>query len=112
MELIAGGNVPSYTWMCRFSAPFPRGAEGHAASWQPAEDAGAHPRLARDLPGRSAIRSTLDVGFPGETEEDFAMLLDWLDEAKLDRVGAFEYEPVKGSGRQTISDLSWCPRME
>ncbi len=43
------------------------------------------------------IRSTFIVGFPGETEEDFAFLLDWLDEAKLDRVGAFPYEPVKGA---------------
>jgi len=44
-----------------------------------------------------AIRSTFIVGFPGETEEDFRLLLDWLDEAKLDRVGAFQYEPVKGA---------------
>ncbi len=44
-----------------------------------------------------AIRSTFIVGFPGETEEDFRLLLDWLDEAKLDRVGAFRYEPVKGA---------------
>jgi ribosomal protein S12 methylthiotransferase len=43
------------------------------------------------------IRSTFIVGFPGETEEDFRLLLDWLDEAKLDRVGAFKYEPVKGA---------------
>ena len=43
------------------------------------------------------IRSTFIVGFPGETEEDFQMLLDWLEEAKLDRVGAFKYEPVKGA---------------
>ncbi len=43
------------------------------------------------------IRSTFIVGFPGETEEDFRVLLDWLDEAKLDRVGCFEYEPVKGA---------------
>jgi ribosomal protein S12 methylthiotransferase len=43
------------------------------------------------------IRSTFIVGFPGETEEDFAMLLDWLDEARLDRVGAFKYEPVAGA---------------
>jgi len=43
------------------------------------------------------IRSTFIVGFPGETEEDFQLLLDWLDEAKLDRVGAFQYEPVKGA---------------
>jgi ribosomal protein S12 methylthiotransferase len=43
------------------------------------------------------IRSTFIVGFPGETEEDFRLLLDWIDEAKLDRVGAFQYEPVKGA---------------
>ena len=43
------------------------------------------------------IRSTFIVGFPGETEEDFRLLLDWLDEARLDRVGAFQYEPVKGA---------------
>jgi ribosomal protein S12 methylthiotransferase len=43
------------------------------------------------------LRSTFIVGFPGETEEDFEILLDWLDEAKLDRVGAFAYEPVAGA---------------
>ena len=43
------------------------------------------------------IRSSFIVGFPGETEEDFAFLLDWLDEAQLDRVGCFRYEPVKGA---------------
>jgi ribosomal protein S12 methylthiotransferase len=43
------------------------------------------------------IRSTFIVGFPGETEEDFQMLLDWLDEAQLDRVGCFRYEPVRGA---------------
>jgi ribosomal protein S12 methylthiotransferase len=43
------------------------------------------------------IRSTFIVGFPGESEDDFRLLLDWLDEAKLDRVGAFKYEPVGGA---------------
>jgi len=43
------------------------------------------------------IRSTFIVGFPGETDEDFDLLLDWLKEAKLDRVGAFQYEPVAGA---------------
>ena len=43
------------------------------------------------------IRSTFIVGFPGETEGDFRLLLDWLEEAKLDRVGAFKYEPVAGA---------------
>jgi len=44
-----------------------------------------------------AIRSTFIVGFPGETEADFALLLDWLREAKLARVGCFRYEPVEGA---------------
>jgi len=43
------------------------------------------------------IRSTFIVGFPGETEGDFQLLLDWLDAAGLDRVGCFRYEPVKGA---------------
>ena len=43
------------------------------------------------------IRSTFIVGFPGETEADFSELLDWLDEAELDRVGCFRYEPVSGA---------------
>jgi len=44
-----------------------------------------------------AIRSTFIVGFPGETDEDFEMLLQWLDEAKIDRAGCFKYEPVSGA---------------
>jgi ribosomal protein S12 methylthiotransferase len=43
------------------------------------------------------LRSTFIVGFPGETEEDFDLLLEWLDEAALDRVGCFRYEPVAGA---------------
>jgi len=43
------------------------------------------------------LRSTFIVGFPGETDRDFEMLLDWLDEAALDRVGCFRYEPVDGA---------------
>jgi ribosomal protein S12 methylthiotransferase len=43
------------------------------------------------------LRSTFIVGFPGETEEDFSFLLDWLEEASLDRVGCFKYEPVRGA---------------
>ena len=49
-----------------------------------------------------AIRSTFIVGFPGETEADFAMLLDWLQEAKLDRVGCFKYEPVEGAAANAL----------
>ncbi len=43
------------------------------------------------------LRSTFIVGFPGETEADFNLLLQWLDEASLDRVGCFKYEPVRGA---------------
>ena len=43
------------------------------------------------------IRSTFIVGFPGETDEDFSLLLEWLGEAELDRVGCFRYEPVAGA---------------
>jgi ribosomal protein S12 methylthiotransferase len=50
------------------------------------------------------IRSTFIVGFPGETEEDFAMLLDWLGEAQLDRVGCFRYEPVAGAAANDLGD--------
>jgi ribosomal protein S12 methylthiotransferase len=51
----------------------------------------------RDLCPELTIRSTFIVGFPGETEEDFQFLLDWLDSAELDRVGCFRYEPVDGA---------------
>jgi ribosomal protein S12 methylthiotransferase len=44
-----------------------------------------------------ALRSTFIVGFPGETDEDFEMLLDWIDEAKIERAGCFKYEPVGGA---------------
>jgi ribosomal protein S12 methylthiotransferase len=44
-----------------------------------------------------AVRSTFIVGFPGETEEDFSFLLEWLREAKLNRVGCFKYEAVSGA---------------
>ncbi len=51
-----------------------------------------------------AIRSSFVVGFPGETEEDFQYLLDWLDEAQLDRVGAFRFEPVEGASANDLPD--------
>jgi len=51
-----------------------------------------------------AIRSTFVVGFPGETEDDFAYLMDWLEEAQLDRVGAFRFEPVKGAAANALPD--------
>ncbi len=51
----------------------------------------------REMCPELTLRSTFIVGFPGETEKDFEMLLEWLDEAALDRVGCFRYEPVDGA---------------
>ncbi len=50
------------------------------------------------------IRSSFVVGFPGETEDDFAYLIDWLEEAQLDRVGAFRFEPVAGAAANDLPD--------
>ncbi len=58
----------------------------------------------RDICPDLTIRSTFIVGFPGETEEDFQYLLDWLDEAQLDRVGCFKYEPVEGAAANDLPD--------
>jgi ribosomal protein S12 methylthiotransferase len=49
-----------------------------------------------------AIRSTFIVGFPGETEADMDLMLDWLSEAKLERVGCFKYEPVRGASANDL----------
>src|SRR5215217_7196469 len=51
----------------------------------------------REICPELTLRSTFIVGFPGETDADFDLLLDWLDEAALDRVGCFRYEPVSGA---------------
>lgn len=50
------------------------------------------------------IRSTFIVGFPGETEEDFQYLLDWLTAARLDRVGCFQYSAVEGAPANELAD--------
>ena len=59
----------------------------------------------RDICPDLTIRSTFIVGFPGETEEQFQYLLDWLEEAELDRVGCFRYEPVTGAVSNDMADL-------
>ncbi|MDB5484358.1 MAG: ribosomal protein methylthiotransferase, partial [Tardiphaga sp.] len=51
------------------------------------------------------LRSTFIVGFPGETESDFQYLLDWLDEAEIDRVGCFKYEPVAGATSNALGPM-------
>ena len=73
---------------------------------RPANEAKVLERLAnwRAICPDITIRSTFVVGFPGETEEDFEYLLDWLDEAQLDRVGAFRFEPVEGAAANTLPD--------
>lgn len=85
------------------------------------------PRAARQLPPLEriracrqvcpelALRSTFLVGLPGELERDFGLLLDWLEEAGLDRVGRFKYENVAGAaandppghGPEEVKDERW-----
>jgi ribosomal protein S12 methylthiotransferase len=50
------------------------------------------------------LRSTFIVGYPGETEAEFQTLLDWMDEAQLDRVGCFQYENVAGARSNALPD--------
>ncbi len=69
-----------------------------------AENALARIRAWRETCPDIAIRSTFIVGFPGETEEDFQVLLDWLQEARLDRVGCFKYSPVNGAAANALAD--------
>ena len=71
---------------------------------RPANDAKVLERLRhwRSIAPDITIRSTFVVGFPGETEADFQYLLDWLDEAQLDRVGAFRFEPVQGAAANDL----------
>ncbi len=58
----------------------------------------------RDICPDIAIRSTFIVGFPGETEDDFKMLLDFMEEAQLDRVGCFAYSAVDGAAANALAD--------
>ena len=61
-------------------------------------------KLWREKCPELVIRSTFVVGFPGETEEDFEILLEWLKEAQLDRVGCFTYSPVEGATANDLPD--------
>ena len=73
---------------------------------RPANEAKVLDRLKswRDICPDIAVRSSFVVGFPGETEEDFQYLLDWLEEAQLDRVGGFRFEPVEGAAANDLPD--------
>src|SRR5690606_31415504 len=73
---------------------------------RPANEAKVLERLRgwRELVPDLTVRSSFVVGFPGETEDDFRYLLDWLEEAQLDRVGAFRFEPVAGAAANALPD--------
>jgi ribosomal protein S12 methylthiotransferase len=101
VELMAGGKVLPY-----LDIPFQHASarilklmKRPAAAENTLERIAAWRRTAPDI----AIRSTFIVGFPGETERDFAELLDWLRIAQLDRVGCFEYSPVEGAAANALA---------
>jgi ribosomal protein S12 methylthiotransferase len=73
---------------------------------RPANEARVLERLKawREIVPEITIRSSFVVGFPGETEEDFQYLLGWLEQAQLDRVGAFRFEPVAGAAANALPD--------
>jgi len=73
---------------------------------RPANDAKVLQRISkwREQVPDLAVRSSFVVGFPGETDEDFAYLLAWLEEARLDRVGAFRFEAVEGAPATSMAD--------
>jgi ribosomal protein S12 methylthiotransferase len=100
IPLMADGLIAPY-----LDIPFQHAAPAVLkAMRRPANEAKTLDRLAawrRAVPD-IAVRSTFVVGFPGETEADFAYLLEWLEEAQLDRVGAFAYEPVAGAAANDL----------
>jgi len=101
IELMAGGTVLPY-----LDIPFQHASPDVLKRMKrPAAQEKTLARIARwreqcpDL----TLRSTFIVGFPGETDKDFELLLDWLDEAALDRVGCFRYEPVRGAAANDLA---------
>ena len=95
IPLMAEGKILPY-----LDIPFQHAAPGVLkAMRRPANQEKVLDRLAswRSICPDIAIRSTFIVGFPGETEADFNYLLQWLKEARLERVGCFKYEPVSGA---------------
>jgi ribosomal protein S12 methylthiotransferase len=104
IELMAAGKILPY-----LDIPFQHAApDVLRAMRRPAHQERTAERIAkwRSICPDLALRSTFIVGFPGETEADFEMLLDWMSEVKLERVGCFKYEPVKGAA---ANDLGLAP---
>ncbi len=100
IPLMAEGLITPY-----LDIPFQHAAPSVLKSMKrPANEAKVLDRLRswREICPDIAIRSSFVVGFPGETEADFEYLLDWLDEAQLDRVGAFRFEPVEGAAANDL----------
>jgi ribosomal protein S12 methylthiotransferase len=100
VPLMAEGLVTPY-----LDIPFQHAAPSVLkAMKRPANEAKVLERLRswREICPDITIRSSFVVGFPGETEADFQYLLDWLDEAQLDRVGAFRFEPVAGAAANDL----------
>ncbi|MBS0379265.1 MAG: 30S ribosomal protein S12 methylthiotransferase RimO [Proteobacteria bacterium] len=101
MALMAEGGVLPY-----LDIPFQHGSPSVLKRMRrPAHAEDTLARIAtwrRDCP-QLTLRSTFIVGFPGETEEEFEELLDWLDEAQLDRVGCFKYSPVEGASANALA---------
>ncbi len=95
IDLMADGNILPY-----LDIPFQHAAPNVLkAMKRPANEEKTLARI-KDWRRRCpdlTLRSTFIVGFPGETESDFQTLLDWLDEAEIDRAGAFKYEAVAGA---------------
>ncbi|NJC33538.1 ribosomal protein S12 methylthiotransferase [Sphingomonas jejuensis] len=102
IPLMADGLVTPY-----LDIPFQHAAPNVLrAMKRPANDARVLERIRgwRSVCPDIAIRSSFVVGFPGETEEDFRYLLDWLGQAQLDRVGGFRFEPVEGARANDLPD--------
>jgi ribosomal protein S12 methylthiotransferase len=102
IPLMAEGLVTPY-----LDIPFQHAAPSVLKSMKrPANEAKVLERLRawREICPDIAIRSSFVVGFPGESEADFAYLLDWLQEARLDRVGGFRFEPVAGAPANDLPD--------
>jgi ribosomal protein S12 methylthiotransferase len=110
IELMAAGKVLPY-----LDIPFQHASprilklmKRPAAAENTLERIAAWRRLVPDI----TIRSTFIVGFPGETEEDFEELLDWLRVAQLDRVGCFEYSPVEGAAANLLTQTPVPPELK
>ncbi len=102
IALMAAGRVLPY-----LDVPFQHAAPGVLKRMRrPAAQEKTLDRIARwrEICPELTLRSTFIVGFPGETEEEFSVLLDWLDEASLDRVGCFKYEPVRGAAANDLAE--------